>query len=134
MISHMATDPYSGGRLFSSYVGAEVRGEAGRQKVSIAALARGMSMDRSTLIRYLDGVRAFPLEALYMAAEVLDQDPGHIVAEAYNRFLLDEPDIGQRCLPENVDAETNALCTPHDGIPLDVTALRSGYNTDEGMA
>lgn len=113
----MATDMYEEGREFARYVGAEVRAEAGRVRMSVAALARQMEIDRSQLIRYLDGKRAFPMEVLYVAAEVLDQDPGRIVELAYERFLLDHPEIDHRHFEDDsAIAEMIAPYTPRDGV------------------
>lgn len=116
----MATKIFEEGMEFSKYVGAEVRADAGRKKLSIARLAREATMDRSTLIRYLDGVRPFPLDALYAVAEVLDVSPETFVSEAYKRFLLDNPDMSA-----HVAAEVVALYTPVEGVPvIDINSRR----------
>lgn len=136
-LGRMATDLYDEGRLFSRYLGAEVRAEAARRNLSIAALARAMPMDRSQLTRYLDGARVFRLEALYAVADVLDQDPGYLVSQAYNRFLLDHPEIDHRDRSRGAEAEIIDFAranTPVEGVPMDAAALRTkrGPHAEQG--
>ena len=96
-----------------------------------------MDIDRSTLDRYLTGKRPFPMAVLYVASEVLDQDPGYIVQLAYNRFLLDHPEIDHRNLPEEEIAEVIALHASSRGVPTissedadRMAALYTDYDID----
>lgn len=125
----MAIDIRDEGKQFSGYVGAEVRAEAARQNLSVAALARHMDIDRSTLNRYLTGARAFPVDTLYEAAEVLDQDPGWIVTTAYERYLKEHPEVDYR---EHGVRRLHPHLSVVDGIitelPADAAAKTPGYS------
>ncbi|MCW4458153.1 helix-turn-helix transcriptional regulator [Microbacterium sp. MPKO10] len=77
---------------FNTLVGGLLRAAAAFNRKSIAQVAKETPIDRSTLIRYLDGVRPIPMPVLYRVCEVIGTTPQEIITDATARMATGQRD------------------------------------------
>ena len=78
--------PSDDANRFTVALGAQIRAEAAYRRVSVAQLARDVDIDRSTLIRYLDGKREMPISLLYDIGRDLGVSPQVIMNRTIERM------------------------------------------------
>lgn len=77
-MAHMGTY----GDKFNDAVAAELRGERGKQRITIDALVEETGYAKTTVLNYLNGKRSIPLPALADLCKALDVDPRIIFERA----------------------------------------------------
>lgn len=79
---------------YLSAVGQQLRAEIAASGTSAKKISEKISMDRTTLHRYLHGQRDIPLSALIRIAGGIGIDPATVLDRAEERAGLNSGDIG----------------------------------------
>lgn len=66
-------------------LGQEIRAEAAALGITMTALANQVSIDRTSLYKYVDGKRAMPLTVLWSIADVLRVPPAELLHRGEDR-------------------------------------------------
>lgn len=74
-------------------LGQEIRAEAAALGITMTALANQVSIDRTSLYKYVDGKRAMPLTTLWAIADALRIPPTELLHRGEDRARRNARDI-----------------------------------------